>query len=365
MRTELAQQRIERALALCRDNGWKSLLVYGNAWRCDYLRYVSDFPILEGHGLALLDDDGTVTLLLDTALEAERAMTEAPGCTVVHARDIFAEAERLIGRRNTATGMAPFATRPHGLKLAGGNIQAADAAFEDLLTRKTPGEIEAVRRAAALADEGYAVFRDAVRPGRAEYEIVADVEAFFRSRGCPDNFMIIGSGGTECMGMHPPGERRLQAGDLVTTELTPCVDGYYAQICRTLVIGEPSPTQLDAFDVYRRSMEAGIAAVRPGVTAGEIARIENDVFRAEGLGEYTSSKYTRVRGHGLGIYLDTKPAILEEIDMPLARDMTIIVHPNTYHPAAGYIVLGDSLVIRDDGAECLASTPRTLFSVPA
>ena len=245
-----------------------------------------------------------------------------------------------------------------------------DAAFADaervlvtLLTVKLEGEIEATRRAAVLADKGYEVFRQVCRPGIAEYEIIAALEAFLRHNNCPDNFMIIGSGGPEVMGMHPPGERRLKLGDMVTTEITPCVNGYYAQLCRTLVVGEPSEAQLRAFDVYSEAFEAGLAAVRPGVTAGHIAKLENDVFRAHGLGEYTTARYTRVRGHGLGIYLDTPPAILEDVDMPLAENMTIIVHPNTYHPEVGYIVFGDSMVVRADGPEVLSTCPRKLFSV--
>ena len=66
-------------------------------------------------------------------------------------------------------------------------------------------------------------------------------------------------------------------------------------------------------------MEAGIAVVRDGVTAADIARAENDVFRAHGLGEYTTSEYTRVRGHGLGLFVDTKPHILEDVDHPHRR----------------------------------------------
>jgi len=366
MQSRLAEERGKRALALCREEGWDSLLVYGNAWRCDYLRYVTDFPILEGHGFALLDSDGSVTLYLDSALEVERASVEAPASKVVHAPDIVAALTDRLHGANGIIGVAPSGVMPFGLGThLRDNMKPADAAFTRLLTCKSELEIEAVRAAARMADEGYEVFLESARPGRTEYEVVADVEAFFRSRGCPDNFMIIGSGGRECMGMHPPGERRLQPGDMVTTELTPCVNGYYAQICRTLVIGEPTPEHLAAFDIYKRSMEAGIEAVRPGVLASRIAEIENDVFRAEGLGEYTTSRYTRVRGHGMGIYLDTPPAILEDVHMPLAEGMTIIVHPNTYHPAVGYIVLGDALVVRADGPELLTRTPRTLFSVPA
>jgi len=49
----------------------------------------------------------------------------------------------------------------------------------------------------------------------------------------------------------------------------------------------------------------------------------------------------------------------------LEENMSIIVHPNTYHPEVGYIVLGDTLIIGADGPEVLARTPRELFAGPA
>ena len=165
--------------------------------------------------------------------------------------------------------------------------------------------------------------------------------------------------------MAPPSGKRLKRGDLVTTELTPCIDGYYLQICRTLVIGEPNDAQRAAFAVYRDALEAGIDAVRPGVTAADIARAENEIFRRHGLGDYVTEAYTRVRGHGLGLFVDTKPHILEDVTTPIVPGMTMIVHPNTYHPEVGYMVLGDALVVTENGADVLTRTPRTLFAVPA
>ena len=164
--------------------------------------------------------------------------------------------------------------------------------------------------------------------------------------------------------MTPPGGKRLKRGDLVTTELTPCVDGYYAQICRTLVVGEPSAEQRNAHALFRESMEAGIAVVRDGIVAADIARAENDVFRKHGLGEYTTNKYTRVRGHGMGLFADSKPHLLEDVTTRIDAGMTLIVHPNTYHPAVGYLVLGDAVIVTRDGCEVLTKTPRELFSVP-
>ena len=73
------------------------------------------------------------------------------------------------------------------------------------------------------------------------------------------------------------------------------------------------PSSTKAFALYREAMEAGIAAVRDGVTAADIARAENEVFRREGLGDYVTDEYTRVRGHGVGLFADTKPHILEDV----------------------------------------------------
>jgi len=158
--------------------------------------------------------------------------------------------------------------------------------------------------------------------------------------------------------------KKLKQGDLVTTELTPCINGYYLQICRTLVMGEPSAPQRAAFAVYRDALEAGIAAAKPGVTAADIARAENEIFRAHNLGDYVTDAYTRVRGHGLGLFVDTKPHILEDVTTRIEENMTMIVHPNTYHPEVGYMVLGDAIIVTADGADVLTTTPRELFSVP-
>jgi len=284
----------------------------------------------------------------------------------VHAPELLAEVDRALDRfRNQRIGAAPWRLLPRRIAARAKDLALADqtAFFDRLLMHKLPSEIAAMRRAAKLADEGYDVFRQAARPGRADYELIAEIEAFFRANGVHHNFQIIGVGGPEVRGMAPPSGKRLKRGDLVTTELTPCVDGYYAQICRTLVVGPPSAEQRAAHALWRESMEAGIAVVRDGVTAADIARAENDVFRRHGLGDYTTSEYTRVRGHGLGLFVDTKPHILEDVTTRIGAGMTLIVHPNTYHPVVGYLVLGDTVIVTDEGCEVLTATPRELFSV--
>ena len=362
----LADERRRRLLAAMAQAGIAEMMLYGNAWQGDYLRYAADFGILEGHGIAVVSADGTTELFLDSATEAERAEAEVPGAKIHLATDIArAVGARLDRVANHRLAAAPRRFVPNWLSDRSRSFALEDgtALLDTLMMHKLPAEIAVLRRAAQVADDAYAAFRHAVKPGRRQFELVADIEAYLRGRGCPDNFMIIGSGGKDVLGMTPPSERRIAPGDLVTTELTPALEGYFVQICRTLVVGKASDAQRRAFDLFREALEAGIAAVRPGATAGDVARAENDVFRKYGLGDYTTSKWTRVRGHGLGLFCDSKPHLLEDVETPLVPGMALIVHPNTYHPEAGYIVLGDALVVTERGAEVLCKTPRELFEV--
>lgn len=362
---QIHKERSERLLTAMAEAEIDVVLSWGNAWQCDYLRYVSDYSVLEGDAIALVMADGEVHLIVEGDTEAERARTKCPTATVEAADDLIASTQKMIaklGNRRIAT--APQNLLPFGLTNENLDrpVEDGTALLDALLMTKSPAEIDAMRRATEMADKGYQVFRDAAKVGVAEFELVAEIEGFFRAEGCPENFMIIGTGGQEVRGMHPAGERRVQQGDLVTTELSPCVDGYFSQICRTLVIGEPTQVQIDAYQVYIDAMNAGFAVLKAGVTAAEIAKAENDVFREYGLGEYTTSEYTRVRGHGLGLFLDTKPHILEDVEIVLQEGAFCIVHPNTYHPIAGYMVLGDAALVTKDGYQTFSSTPCELLS---
>src|SRR5262249_2128815 len=112
MRPAFAARRARLAEAMA-EAGLDALVLYGNAWQGDYLRYATDFGILEGQALAIARRDGEVTLYLDSPLEAERAALECPGVIVVLAPDLAAKADDALSRlRNQRIGGAPFRLLP-------------------------------------------------------------------------------------------------------------------------------------------------------------------------------------------------------------------------------------------------------------
>jgi len=221
------------------ERGWDSLLLYGNAWRKDPFRSLVNFNFSGDHALARLSRSGDVTVAFSDPWDAEIASAVAlqPEFTKAFAGGASAVAglEFMEERFVAACGKLPV---------------SATADVEELRRVKTAEEIGYIKQACDLADRGYQHFADVIEPGMREFELVAEVEAFLKTNGAEDNFMLIASGGTEVVGMKPPTERKFQKGDSVTTELTPQVNGYYAQICRTLVLGDPSPGQLQAFEIF-------------------------------------------------------------------------------------------------------------------
>jgi Xaa-Pro aminopeptidase len=341
---------------LMAESGWDVLLLYGHSWRKDFFRSLINFNFFGPHAVAALTRSNEISVVLSHPWDCELLAGEVDA-TVTWNPD-FSAAIRDLSSGKTAIAGREFMEA----RFVDDSTLSATAAIEALRRVKTSQEIEILKQAARLADAGYQHFVDTAEVGMAEYELVAEVEAFVKTHGAEDNFMLIGSGGTEIFGMRPPTERRLQKGDNITTELTPQVNGYYAQICRTMVLGEPSTEQRRSFAIFEEAQAAAQKFLRPGVNIKDVARVQNDVFRREGYGEYTGAKYTRVRGHNLGLYPDENPWVLEDVDCMVNKDMVLIAHPNTYLPLSGYMVFGDTLLVTDDGCVSLNRTEKKLFS---
>ena len=345
-------KRKNQYLEAMAERGWDVLLLYGHSWRKDYFRSLVNYNFFGSYAAAALYRSGELQILVEHPWDQEilKGFVDAPVQCGIDFRG-------LKSTKIAVAGMELMEAR-----FVEPSFVSATQLVEANRRIKTAEEIEILRQASLLADVGYQYFVDTIQIGMAEYELVAEVEGFLKERGAEDNFMLIGSGGVEVFGMRPPTDRRFQKGDNVTTELSPQVHGYYAQICRTLVLGEPSENQSRSFSIFREAQQAAEDFLKPGVNIRDVARVQNDVFRREGFGEYTGSKYTRVRGHNLGLHPDENPYVLEDVDCVVEEGMVLIAHPNTYLPLSGYMVFGDTLLVTANGCERLGTTEKRLFS---
>ncbi|MGH9104074.1 MAG: M24 family metallopeptidase [Acidimicrobiales bacterium] len=350
-----------------------ALLSFAAGWRRENVRYLTGARLRGAFSFAYLGGSGSVTAFVGSGSDEEATQEvgwvddvrrlEFPDCSEIAAMINADPGARRVGVAHLELMPAALVESVRG-GLQRAELVSATRLMDKVRLVKSDWELERVRRAGEVCSAGWDALVGALEPKVREFEVVAAVEAELKRLGAEDNFMLFASGGKEVMGMTPPGARVLRPGDMVRTELTPQLGGYYAQICRSAVLGEPDEGQQRSFELFKEALEAGLGAVRAGVTAHDIARAENDVFREHGYGEFTTSQYTRVRGHGHGLHPDEVPSLLEGEETVIEEGSVIIVHPNTYTPLAGYQVLGDPVVVTKDGYELLLGTERKLYSAP-
>jgi Xaa-Pro aminopeptidase len=148
-------------------------------------------------------------------------------------------------------------------------VRDPGAVLHELRLVKSPEEIDRLRHAAEITAEAHmAAMRDG-RPGAREYQVQSEIEYAFLRRGGsgPGYGTIVAAGANATILHYRAGNAELKAGDLCLVDAGAEFDLYTADVTRTFpVSGEFSKAQRKAYDVVLAAEEAGIAAVKPGIT---------------------------------------------------------------------------------------------------
>jgi Xaa-Pro dipeptidase len=133
-------------------------------------------------------------------------------------------------------------------------------------------------------------------------------------------------------------------------------------LCRTVSVGEPGSALVDGYDLLTRAYEASLRQVRAGLPASIIASTIDGILADAGFAEYCRPPYMRTRGHGFGIGSVAPGALIDaDTDQPLLDQQVVVVHPNQYLPATGYLACGETVLVTPRGAERLAKTETKLY----
>jgi Xaa-Pro dipeptidase len=320
-----------------------------------------------GESAVLLDRDGRSTLIVTPAWDRDRAASISSTEQTIGADDLAVALKeaaakcRLEVARSISVGLSLFG---QGLvtrieSALGALPEPVDELARDLARVRTAEELEAAEHATWIAERGYERLLEFARPGLREYELAAELYCFTKKLGAEDNFLLM-SASQHNLAVRAAGERILDVGDIILSEITPCYRGQFAQICRTTVIGEPRPMVREKYAILQDAMGAGLAAGRTGTTVADLTRAINGVIAEAGFGDYCRPPYMRVRGHGLGITSDRPGDIVERNERVLETGMVFVMHPNQYLPDSGYLMCGEPVVVTDTGARALSARPAQL-----
>lgn len=236
-------------------------------------------------------------------------------------------------------------------------LQATSGLVEGLRQCKDEGELQAMRRAAALADQALAHLYEWLRPGLSERQVAWELESAMRTRGAEAvAFDIIVAAGPHGALPHArPTERPIQAGEPIIVDLGCVVDGYCCDVTRTLCLGRPQDSRyLELWELVRTAQEAALAGLRAGMRGAEADGLARRVIEAAGYGKY----FGHSLGHGVGLAVQEEPRLSYRNPEPLPAGAVVTVEPGVYLPGWGGVRHEDMLVLSEAGAEVLSRAAK-------
>jgi Xaa-Pro aminopeptidase len=225
---------------------------------------------------------------------------------------------------------------------------------ERLRAVKSPEEVAAVRAAAELAQDAFAEVLPTIRVGQSELEIGAALEAALRRRGSEWHPFptIVASGPRSALPHARTSARTVGRGEWLLLDFGAQVDGYCADLTRTVVVGaRADERQRAVYDLVRCAQGRALEHLRPGMTGREGDALAREVIVGRGFGE----AFGHSLGHGLGLEVHEAPRLAPTSDAAVPEGAVVTVEPGVYFPAWGGVRLEDDLYLGAGGPELLSN----------
>ena len=264
--------------------------------------------------------------------------------------EVFNEKKVDNARIGIESGSLPWAISQFLLSHYPG-IQFIDVSSDMLLLRmvKDSDEIACIREATRLCDVGQAAAMKYAKPGITELEFFTlirgemDLAAGQRISMMAD----LVSGNRTYSAGGSPSKKLIQSGDLILSDLTPCLNGYWGDTCSTFVVGKAgSDEKRDDFQLIKEALDIGITAIRPGVRANEVDRLMREHIAKAGW-------FSHHGGHGVGVAYHEEPRITPYNTIELAPGMVIALEPGVYRNGYG-VRLEHVVVVTETGCEIVS-----------
>lgn len=232
---------------------------------------------------------------------------------------------------------------------------------EGLRLVKDAGERQALRAAARIADRTFHHILPFIRPGVKESALAGEMEHFFRREGAsgPSFDTIVASGWRSALPHGVASDKRVEKGDLVVFDFGCRFDGYCSDMTRTVSVGRPNPLQRKIYGIVQRAQAAGLAAARPGGSAGDVDKACRSLIARAGYGP----RFGHGTGHGVGAEVHEDPRVGPKAKDKLRPGLAITVEPGIYLDGKFGVRIEDLVLITETGHENLYRTTKDLITV--
>ncbi len=232
---------------------------------------------------------------------------------------------------------------------------------------KSEQELTYMRTAARIVERMHQRIFDSVEPGMRKCDLVAEIydaslrydDAIEAGGDYPAIVPLLPSGADAAAPHLSWDERPMVSGEATFFEIAGVYRRYHCPLSRTVFLGKPTATFVNADKAVQEGMSAGLEVAKAGNRCEDIATAFFRVLSKHGI-----EKDNRT-GYSIGL---SYPPDWGERTMSLrAGDKTVLKPNMCFHFMTGLWMqdwgfeVTESIVIGENGPECLASVPRQLF----
>jgi len=189
-----------------------------------------------------------------------------------------------------------------------------------------------------------------------EFEVAAEIEYQMKKRGAsgPAFETIVAFGPRAALPHARATAKRLRKNELVVLDLGAILAHYCSDITRTYFVGRASLRVRGWYKAVVEAQGAAIAAVRDGVSCGDVDAAARNVLARYKLDRY----FVHSTGHGLGLEVHEDPRVAKGQSRLLEPGNVITIEPGVYLPEIGGIRIEDDVAVHANRSEVLTRVSR-------
>lgn len=326
------------------------------------IRYLTGFT---GSNGLLLITARQATLLTDPRYTLQaKSETEGSGVKVWIAKGSLEEALapklgkcKRIGFENNRMSYRTWEHLQRNLPL-NAVLRPLGAAIETRRMVKSETEIAAIRDSVQINSAAFAAAVSRFRPRMTETDFAAEIEYQMRLLGAekPSFDTIVAFRKNSALPHARPGSTKIDGNGLLLVDMGTFRGGYASDMTRCIHLGKPGAKTRDLYRAVLEAQLAGVDAIAPGVSAGDVDAAARRVLRKHGL----DKAFIHSTGHGLGLEIHEAPRLGRGDGTLLQTGMTITVEPGAYLDGTGGVRIEDTVLTTPTGVAILTPTPKEL-----
>jgi Xaa-Pro aminopeptidase len=232
---------------------------------------------------------------------------------------------------------------------------------ENLRLVKDEDELALMCEAALIGCRLFEHILGVLRPGMREIEVAAELEHQARLLGAEGMSFdtIVASGVRSALPHGRATVAALPRRGFVTLDFGVILKGYCSDMTRTVYLGSPKTGERQAYQAVLEAQEAGVEAVAPGASCGEVDESARSVLRRAGLAE----AFSHSTGHGVGLEIHEPPRLGAGQTARLMPGMVVTIEPGIYLTGQYGIRIEDMVAVTQAGGQVITPAPKALIEL--